>query len=123
MPTTTPDHPATPTSPWLRRGGRLLLLGWVAFLTWFVLADMATEGIAKEPVLLLAALWLAGGTAWVAPRPGGVLLFAFAAVAAWIFRAPAGLVMLVLPPVACGTLLWLASARRHDRPTTGRRPG
>lgn len=113
MRTTTPDHPTTPTSPWLRRVGRLLLLGWVAFLTWFVLADMASEGVAKEPVLLLAALWLASGTAWVAPRPGSVLLFAFAAAAAWFFRAPAGLVMLVLPPVACGTLLLLASARRR----------
>lgn len=123
MRTTAPDHPATPNSRWLRRCGLLLLLGWVAFLTWFVLADMASEGVAKEPVLLLTALWLAGGTACVAPRSGSVLLFAFAAAAAWFFRAPAGFVMLVLPPVACGTLLLLASAGRRDQPATRTRPG
>lgn len=113
MPTRTIPDRATPApSRWLRRCGLILLAGWVAFVSWFVLADLASEGLAKEPVLLLAALWTASGTALVAPRLGSLFLFAFAAAAAWIFRAPAGVAMLVAPAVVSGVLLTVSAPRR-----------
>lgn len=100
----------------LRLVARIALLLWAGFWTWFVVAVMASEGVAPEPVAMLSGLWTVTALAWFRPRAGAAALVALSAWSLWCFRNGAALWLIALPACAIAVCSWsTARPRAADR--------
>jgi hypothetical protein len=107
----------------LRLLGRMLLLAWLGFWTWFIVSVMASEGVALEPVAMLAGLWAAATVAWFRPRAGALVLLILGAWALWFFHDPDGrwhvsLWLIAVPAGAIAMCTWLGAPPSHPAAAT-----
>lgn len=114
----TPAILSAPASSWLRFAARIGLLAWAGFWTWFIVSVALSEPPAIEPWVGLTVLWAVAGTAWLLPRFGCVVLFAFAGWAAWYFGNDASIWLIAVPAVAVGLLGWLGARATVSRAAT-----
>ena len=93
------------------------LLLWTAFWSWFVLANLVSDGLALPPVLVLVVLWGTAALCWWRPRLGALALLgiAAAAVAGLAFDSPVRWVpvwSIAAPCVAIAALAWFGARTR-----------
>ncbi len=106
----------TCTIRWLFCAARVLLLAWLLFWTWFIVTDMAVEGVAYQPVIGLCLVWSPGAIAWFWPRLGSLCLLGLAAWAVWFFHPGVGSALVAVPAVAVAVMLLTAARASGARP-------
>ena len=108
---TTPRRSALPIA------AAVPLLLWTAFWSWFVLANLVSDGLALPPVLMLAVLWGTAALCWWRPRLGALALLGIAAsaIAGLAVDSPVRWVpvwSIAGPCVAIAALAWFGARTR-----------
>lgn len=110
---TAPSDGGRAVSQASRLAGRVILVLWAGFWSWFLVADTAGHVIKEQSMVallygggLLLAILSLGFVAWVRPRLGGTALIAYAAFAVYFFAGAPAVLLMALPPAAAGLLLW-----------------
>lgn len=119
-----PSRPSSRCHTSLHWSGALPLLVWCGFWSWFVLANLVSDGLALPPVLALATLWGATALTWWRPRLGAIALLAIAGLALCGLHSdsPVRLVpvwLIAVPCSAVAAIAWLGDSRRPT-PATAR---
>jgi hypothetical protein len=83
---------------------------WSAFWTWFIVANVAAEGVAWPPVIMLLAVWATATVTWRWPRVGSVPLLAIAAWALSFLRGDSSVRFAPALLIAAPTLFVAAAA-------------
>lgn len=103
----------------LRLLGRIVLLAWAGFWTWFNLASLLGEvadlgvGAWINHGLLAAVIVAVTALAFLRPRVGGIVLLVLTVALALFFRGVEPLVALIFlaPPAVAGLLTLLTAPR------------
>lgn len=84
---------------------------WMAFWLWFVIAVSVSSGPPPWPhfIGILAGVAAPPVASWWRPRVGGALFLIAGAAAAAYFPSMAALMLLALPAVLLGAVLWLTA--------------
>ncbi len=99
----------------VRRAARLAAqcgaAAWMAFWLWFVIAVSVSSGPPPWPhfIGILAGMTAPPVASWWRPRVGGALFLIAGAAAAAYFPSMGALLLLALPAVLLGVVLWLTA--------------
>ena len=110
-------HSGRSLLPALHWSGTTLLAVWCLFWSWFVLANLVSDGLAWPPVLILAGLWTATALTWWRPRIGAFALLAIAGAALVGLRSESPVRWIpvwsiAVPCVVIAAIAWFAPQRR-----------
>jgi hypothetical protein len=113
----TTASPVAPRHTALPIAAAIPLLLWTAFWSWFVLANLFSDGLALPPVLVLAVLWGTAALCWWRPRLGALALLGIAAtaIAGLAVDSPVRWVpvwSIAAPCVAIAALAWFGTRTR-----------